>query len=177
MRPAPDPHLVQVEGPEGKPQFVPAAQAIGKTPFNAKTEAGAGQKVSDAKDVLSLMKEAAPLIDEATNSLAGQGVDIVAGAFGKSTKGAQAAASLRALEGSLVSKMPKMSGPQSDKDVLLYRQMAGQIGDPSIPRATKKSAMETIAKLNSKYAGVPYEPLFPEPQPAPTGSKNIVVDW
>jgi hypothetical protein len=66
---------------------------------------------------------------------------------------------LKALEGSLVSKMPKMSGPQSDKDVLLYKQMAGQIGDPTLPAKQKQAAMDTINEINSRYAGVPYEPL------------------
>lgn len=164
LRPEPNPNLVQVEGPDGKPQFLPAAKAIGLTPYNAKQETAAGQKVTDAKDVLGLLNQAAPLIDTATNSLIGQGVDVLAGAFGKSTAGAQSAAQLKAIEGMLVSKMPKMSGPQSDKDVLLYRQMAGQIGDPAVPRETKKAAMETIAKLNSQYAGVPYKPLFDKQQ-------------
>lgn len=116
-------------------------------------------KVTDAKDVLQILTQAAPMINKSTSSGAGNLVDATAGFFGHSTTGAQNAASLKALEGSLVSKMPKMSGPQSDKDVLLYKQMAGQIGDPTIPAAQKKAAMDTINQLNSRYAGVEYVPL------------------
>jgi hypothetical protein len=75
-----------------------------------------------------------------------------------STPGAQNAARLQALEGLLVSKMPKMSGPQSDKDVLLYRQMAGQVGDATIPPQTKMAALDTIEMLQRKYAGMPEMP-------------------
>ena len=47
-----------------------------------------------------------------------------------------------------------MSGPQSDKDVLLYKQMAGQIGDPTIPAATKKAALSTIREIQNRAAGI-----------------------
>ena len=127
------------------------------------------QKVQDARDVLDILKQSAPLINQSTNSGLGNIIDQGASFFGTSTKGAQSAASLKALEGVIISKMPKMSGPQSDKDVLLYRQMAGQIGDPTLPAAQKKSAMNTIAQLQSKYAGVEYEPLdFGDAQMTPS---------
>jgi len=85
----------------------------------------------------------------------GAGIDAAAGAVGYSTEGAQKTAQLKALEGALISKMPKMSGPQSDKDVLLYKQMAGQIGDSTLPIATRKAAMETIRQLNAQYSSDP----------------------
>jgi hypothetical protein len=117
------------------------------------------QKLTDAKDVLSILNQAAPLVNKSTNSGIGNLYDQSAAFFGNSTEGAQASAQLKALEGTLVSKMPKMSGPQSDKDVLLYKQMAGQIGDPTIPAAQKQAAMNTINELNSRYAGVPLTQL------------------
>lgn len=114
---------------------------------------GSGQQAKDAQSVISLLDMAEPLLDTATHSLAGEGYDRAAAAFGKSTEGAQAAAQLRALEGALVAKQPKMSGPQSDKDVLLYRQMAGQIGDPAVPVETRRAAIKTVRALNEKYLG------------------------
>lgn len=125
----------------------------GGQPIAAKDAAKESAKVTDAKDVLALLDQASPLIDKATNSYAGVALDEAARTVGMSPKGAQAAAQLRALEGALISKMPKMSGPQSDKDVLLYKQMAGQIGDPSIPAAQKKAAMSTIREINERHAG------------------------
>jgi hypothetical protein len=128
---------------------------------------GTGQTVKDAQSVLNLLDMAEPLLDTATHSLVGEGYDRAAAAFGKSTEGAQAAAQLRALEGALVAKQPKMTGPQSDKDVLLYRQMAGQIGDPSVPIETRRAAIKTVRALNEKYAG-----LSPAATPSAPPAKN-----
>lgn len=111
-------------------------------------------KQADAKDVLSLLDMAEPLVKKATGSYAGAGADMAANVFGYSTEGANAASQLQALEGMLVSKMPKMSGPQSDKDTLLYKQMAGQIGDPTVPATRKLAAMQTIRQIEERYAGI-----------------------
>jgi uncharacterized protein (UPF0147 family) len=51
-----------------------------------------------------------------------------------------------------MTNMPRMEGPQSDRDVDLYRQAAGQIGDPTVPRDIKKAAVKTIRELQKKYA-------------------------
>lgn len=159
-----------VIGPDGKP-----AMAAGKTPE-------ARQRVQDANDVLDLLQMATPLVDKATSSYIGQGADFTAQLFGKATPGSQAAAQLRVIEGMLISKMPKMSGPQSDKDVLLYRQMAGQIGDPSVPAAQKKAAMVAIANINRRYAGQQTAPTGAQPdtipsQPMPATRQPVVVDY
>lgn len=112
----------------------------------------------DAENALTAIAQAEGLLNQATGSYVGAATDEVARVFGISTPGAQAAAQLKAIEGELISKMPKMTGPQSDKDVLLYKQMAGQIGDPTIPAATKRSALEAIKQIQSRYAGVPNVP-------------------
>jgi hypothetical protein len=152
---------VAVMGENGTPVYVNRNDAIGKQPYNATaaTQGSPAQKITDAKDVLQILKQAAPLINKSTGSGIGSLYDDSAAFFGNTTSGAQNAASLKALEGILVSKMPKMSGPQSDKDVLLYKQMAGQIGDPKLPSEQKKAAMNTINEINSRYAGVPLEAL------------------
>lgn len=111
--------------------------------------------VTEAKESIKLIDQAEKLLDKATASLTGTGVDVLAGSVGVSTEGAKAAAQLKAIQGALVSKMPKMSGPQSDKDVLLYREMAGQIGDSTLPVGTRKAALETIRQIQERYAKVP----------------------
>lgn len=116
-----------------------------------KLSAGVQTKVDEAQDVLGLAADAEKLLGTATGSYLGAGVDQGARLFGVSTPGAQAASQLKVLEGSLISKMPKMSGPQSDKDVLLYKQMAGQIGDPTIPEEQKRAALSTIRDINARY--------------------------
>jgi hypothetical protein len=107
----------------------------------------------DAVEALNLIDQARKVIPQATGSGIGQGVDAVGRFFGKSTQGDTAIGQLQALEGALVAKMPKMSGPQSDKDVALYKQMAGVIGDPSIPQDRKLAALSQIEEIQRRYAG------------------------
>jgi hypothetical protein len=110
------------------------------------------QKIRDGKDVLSLLDEAEGIVDKATGSGIGAAYDAASRLVGHSADGAPEAAQMKVISGVLVSKMPKMTGPQSDADVKLYKEMAGQIGDSTIPAAEKKAAMKTIRILNQKYA-------------------------
>lgn len=114
--------------------------------------------VKEANEALALIRQAEEIIPKSTGSYAGAAIDQAGRVFGVSTGGDKAAAQLKALEGALVSKMPKMSGPQSDKDVLLYKQMAGEIGDPTVPNDRKMAALEVIKEIQLRNAG---------PQPAP----------
>lgn len=141
-------------------------------PVTAKTT-DQQQRMNDATSVVDLLGEAMPLLDTSTNSYGGAAYDQAARVFGKSTAGAQSAAQLKVIGGQLIAKQPKMTGPQSDKDVQLYREMAGQIGDPTLPAETRKAAANVILKLNQKYisdntkpAGVPARKDLPQNPPA-----------
>ncbi len=106
------------------------------------------------------------LIDAATGSVAGAARDRLVGVFGYAPTGAQATAQLKILQANLMTSMPRMEGPQSDKDVQLYREAAGQIGDPTVPRETKKAAIRMIRQLNNKY-------IERASAPAATGGSSI----
>lgn len=120
------------------------------------------ERTRDARDTLSLLARAEQILPDATGSRGGQLVDAAAGLVGSSTPGAQATAQLQTIAGQLTSKMPRMQGPQSDRDVQLYQQMAGDLANPSIPTETRLAALRTIRALNQKYANQ---------QPAPTGTR------
>lgn len=124
-------------------------------PADLKQSKESSQKTGDAKDVLTLLDEVDTLLPNATGSYLGAAVDQGARAFGASTAGSVATAQLKTLQGGLISKMPKMSGPQSDKDVQLYREMAGQVGDETLPIKSRQAASAMIRRLNEKYAGMP----------------------
>lgn len=110
-------------------------------------------RTRSAGDALGLLDEAESLLKGgATGSLAGTGIDIAAGALGYTAPGAAEAASLRTIGGQLVAKMPRMEGPQSNMDVKLYRDMAGQLDDSTLPTQTRLAALAQIRKLNEKYA-------------------------
>jgi hypothetical protein len=131
--------------------------------------------VAEAKESLQLINQAEKLLDSATGSLTGTGIDVLAGAVGMSTPGAQSASKLKAIQGALVAKMPKMSGPQSDKDVLLYREMAAQVGDSTIPADTRRAALGTLREIQERYAKVEPGSSVP-PMPATTQTSPFKFD-
>ena len=120
---------------------------------------GIQKKGSDAQNVLGMLNEADKLIDESTGSLVGTGVDTVARSVGKSTAGDKAGARLKVIQAALMTSMPRMEGPQSDRDVDLYRQAAASLGDTTIPRETRKAALQTVRDLQIKYAERAKQPL------------------
>jgi hypothetical protein len=139
-------------------------------------------KASSAQGVLEILDMAEPIIDVATGSATGAIRDKVASWFGVSTDGAQGVAQLAPLQAALMMAMPRMEGPQSDKDVQLYRDAAGQIGDPNIPAETKKAALQLIRQLNQKYQQRGYQPgvtpIIPNSAvPAAPSAASGAVDW
>lgn len=134
------------------------AQEAGKAQVSAQADANRLQttRSRDANTALDLLDDAQAILNSgATGSLIGAGADRLAGAFGRSTQGAQATAALQTIAGQLTSKMPRMEGPQSDRDVQLYKQMAGDLANDTLPVQTRLAALEQIRSLNRKYANRP----------------------
>lgn len=148
------------------------AQEAGKAQVGAQADANKLQttRARDANTALDLLDDAQAILNSgATGSLVGAGADRLAGAFGRSTQGAQATAALQTIAGQLTSKMPRMEGPQSDRDVQLYKQMAGDLANDTLPVQTRLAALEQIRSLNRKYANR---------QPAPSreqGAQRTIV--
>ncbi|WP_189720981.1 hypothetical protein [Stenotrophomonas maltophilia] len=131
------------------------AQEAGRAQVSAQADANKLQttRARDANTALDLLDDAQAILNSgATGSLIGAGADRLAGAFGRSTQGAQATAALQTIAGQLTSKMPRMEGPQSDRDVQLYKQMAGDLANDTLPVQTRLAALEQIRSLNRKYA-------------------------
>lgn len=118
----------------------------------ADTEAKLAQRSRDASAVVGLLDEAQKLIGDSTGSAAGYATDTALGVFGRSTKGSERTAQLRTIAGQLTSKMPRMEGPQSNYDVQMYKEMAGDLANPLVPRQRRLAALQTIRRLNEKYA-------------------------
>lgn len=100
------------------------------------------------------IEEARKLIPLATASGAGALADTAMGFVGKSTAGGDAAQQLETLAGWMTSNVPRMQGPQSDKDVLLYKTMAAEVGNRNKPVSARMAALDTLEKLQSKYADI-----------------------
>lgn len=140
----------------------PAGQPVTKS--NSALKATVEEERQRTQKVSVTLDEVDKLLGDATGSGIGRLVDSGARIFGVATPGDIATAKLGTLGGQLVALMPKMSGPQSDKDVEMYKQMAGKLDDPTIPVEIRKAALGTIRELNNKYSqmneargqGVPY---------------------
>lgn len=130
-------------------------QEAGKAAVSAQADQNKTQvtRVRDANTALDLLDQAEALLPMATGSFAGAALDRGAAAFGRSTEGARATAGLKAIGGQLTSKMPRMEGPQSDKDVQLYKEMAGDLANDTLPVETRMAALRVIRGLQQKYAG------------------------
>ncbi|MEG0346728.1 MAG: hypothetical protein RR605_01645 [Acinetobacter sp.] len=129
----------------------PTGQPIVKSTTTAAQQSAKSEENTRIQRVETIIPEIRTLLSKATGSYLGAGADLLANTVGISTEGAKATAQLKTLSGQMVAAMPKMSGPQSDKDVAMYKDMAGNLSDPTIPIETRLAALETIEKLNEKY--------------------------
>jgi hypothetical protein len=129
-------------------------EAIPGGPADIKNSKEENQKKTDAKDVLGLLDEAESILPKATGGYIGMGIDATSRAFGKTTEGDAATARLAAIEGQLVGKMPKFSGPTSDRDAALYRQAAGDLANATLPVARRQAAADQVRRLNEKALGM-----------------------
>lgn len=162
-------------------QYAPALQqietqgAIDRAAGTAQVEASAERQkknqtiMRDARETLSLLDQAETLLNTASGGSAQAARDSVLGAFNVSTEGAKATAGLNVLAAKLVGKVPRFEGPQSDKDVMLYRQAAGDLANPQLPVGTRMAALQTMRDLNTIYAN---SPQLGSPQAAPTRSNS-----
>jgi hypothetical protein len=138
-------------GPNQVPEFRTVEQianaATGGAPLLAKPDV----KTENAGDIISLTNQANQYLDKASSGLIQNAVTGLLEIPGISTEASKADAQLNAIAGQLISKMPRMEGPQSDRDAELYRKAAGDISNPNRPSETRKAAITTIQLLNQKY--------------------------
>jgi hypothetical protein len=121
-----------------------------KSPTVIKTELAQKQLSKDLDSTISELTaiiKPGGLIEQSTSSGIGAAVDAAARAFGESTQGSRAIASIRSIYDKVLKMVPRFEGPQSDKDTQSYREAAGQFADPTIPSADKLAAAKTILRL------------------------------
>lgn len=111
------------------------------------------------KDMPLLVQKAKDILKAgvATESGIGTLYDTAAGFFGSAPEGSKEAAELRSIGGMLTSKAPRMEGPQSDYDVQLYKEMAGKIGDSTVPIEIRLQALQTVEDMWMKPPNQAYK--------------------
>ena len=130
---------------------------------NVLTAEGTTDLVTRARNILQgiAIDEAGNVIKDAkgnpvkaplpTASGIGQAADATAAMFGVAPRGSAEADALGVIGGRLVSKVPRMEGPQSNFDLENYKTQAGKVGDPSIPISRRLKALEEVQSISRKY--------------------------
>lgn len=130
-----------------------AAQERAK--IGAEAQGAMDKKALQAGGVLDLVQQAESLLPQATNGMAQNVLTSAQSAIGVSNERTQADKQLAVIGAGLVSNVPRMEGPQSDADVKLYRQAAGDVANPNIPTGDRLAALQQIKSLNQKYVKTP----------------------
>ena len=140
--------------------------------LTAEYETKLAKTTNGIRDIISLGRDKLTGSVKPTSSGFGTIYDAAAAWVGFAPDGSPEADSLRAIGGALVSKMPRMEGPQSDKDTTNYKEMAGRIGDSSLPIARRMEALATVEELWAKYA--PQQPAAPAGDSSPSEGDTAV---
>jgi hypothetical protein len=98
-----------------------------------------------------LIKPINDAIVKSTGSSIGAGVDTVAAAIGKSTEGSKAIARLNVLSYGILANIPRFEGPQSDIDVQMYKQAAGDFNNRKLPIEDRLAALDALNSILKRY--------------------------
>lgn len=120
-------------------------------PRDTKRGVGGQSTKFNPDDVMALLDEADNSVKKASGSLGGMMKTKVQGLAGISTDETRANSEMGSLQAQLMMNLKRMEGPQSDKDVQLYKEQAGRIGDPMVPMGDKQAALRLIRKLTIKF--------------------------
>jgi hypothetical protein len=115
------------------------------------------------------------LIDKSTGSGAGRLIDLAAGFGGQAMPGAIAIGELQPIADMALKMVPRFEGPQSNADTTSYKQAAGQLADPTLPREIRKKAGRTVLRLMKDRKGQ-FASTAMEAEgvaPAPAGATSI----
>lgn len=146
---APAMQQIETQGAIDRAAGTSRAEADAKRDADLAT--AAQKKYVDAGTTLALLDQAEPLIRAATGSLAGNARDQTLAAFGQTTNGAAAIAALNPIAANLTLAVPRMEGPQSDADRLMYQQAAGNFNNPNATVGQKMAAFQTMKTLAQRY--------------------------
>ena len=150
--------LMTVYDKDGKASFVPRSQAVEAANTGSPLLAKPDVKTSQGQTVLDLAARAKAVLPQSSSGLISSLFTMATDAAGIPTDKSKADGQLRVIGGALTSNIPRMEGPQSDADRLLYQQSAADVANPNKPYQTRIAALEAVIALNEKYAATPTAP-------------------
>jgi hypothetical protein len=144
--------LMTVYDKDGKASFVPRSQAVEAANTGSPLLAKPDVKTTQGQTVLDVAKRAELVLPKASSGIISNLFTMATDAAGIPTDKSAADAQLRVLGGQLTLAQPRMEGPQSNADSILYQQMAAEVANPNRPYQTRMKALNTVIELNEKYA-------------------------
>ncbi len=160
MMPGYNASVASTEGAKKEAEQAAILETAGNIESEKTRGAAAGKSLGEqdkrainAPNNLMLINEAEKLLPQATSGLMAHGARGIANAFGKSTESSKADRRLNVLSAALTASVPRMEGPQSDKDVAMYKQAAGDVANPDVPYEDRLDALNTMKSLQEKYQG------------------------
>lgn len=116
------------------------------------------QKVrTETRTALDAATEGLALIDQARTALksvkggmAQKGIDLATNATGVATENSKLNAKLKVLAGALTSKVDKQPGATSDADLKMYKEMAADVGNESLPAESRLAALQTAEEIQRR---------------------------
>jgi hypothetical protein len=155
--------LPAAQSPNIQGQIKAAETTSTQTAKNVMNAEGTSDLVGRARNILKgvAMDEQGNVVKDAkgntvkaplpTASGIGAAADVTSAIFGVAPRGAKEADALGVIGGRLVSKVPRMEGPQSNADLENYKVQAGKVGDPTIPISRRLSALDEVQRITAKY--------------------------
>jgi len=133
----------------GQKRLEKKEEIIGKTEGESAASDIKNQRFADS--TYGLIAPIAEQIKKSTGSGVGSAVDSLAATIGKSTDGAKAIQQLKILSYPILANVPRFEGPQSDYDVQVYKQAAGDFANDKLPIDTRLAALQGMISLLKKY--------------------------
>lgn len=131
-----------------------ASQAASGTPAVVEVD----KKVAQGESALDLARRAQAILPQATSGAISNLFTMATDAAGIPTNKSAADAQLRVIGAGLTANVPRMEGPQSNTDLLEYKQAAANVANGNLPYQTRMRALETVISLNEKYSKTPSAP-------------------
>lgn len=186
---APAGNVVELSPAEQARNKAEEVKAVESAKADVVRDTGKQTQGKSASQALETVQRARELLQAGpTASGIGRMADTAMNFVGQNTKGAETSAALDVVAGDLLRSIPRMEGPQSDKDVENYKIQAGRVSDRDTPVPQRLAALKEVERLNLKYAslnggassnggasGSFGEPAKPQEKP-PTPMKGMTMD-
>ena len=175
--------------PEDMPDFKGAqaqASAVGKAV--GETMGANEKKAINAPFQYAAINQARQLLPKASSGAVGAGLTFVQNVAGVSTDKSKVDRQLMVIAAELTNNVPRMEGPQSNTDVIAYKQAAADIGNSMVPYEDRLAALDVVETIARKYesaspknnalpqlpnASKPNAAALPQKTPAPVKAKFL----